>query len=129
GRIFLNVKGREPQGIVPENKYEYYRDKLTAELSRIKVEEAAGKVQNIIYRPEEIYQEINNIPPDLMVYFNNLEWRSIGNLGSGRYLVPVGDLKSYSANHTDRGIFISSNNRVKAEVITDVYSVILNWMR
>ena len=35
GRLFLNVKGREPQGLIPPEDYEATRDRLVAELEAL----------------------------------------------------------------------------------------------
>ena len=35
GRVFLNVQGREPQGIIPPSEYEKVRDELIAKISAI----------------------------------------------------------------------------------------------
>lgn len=132
GRIFINVKGREPQGIVPKWEYENIRNQLISELGQIDLSDENTKgnltIKNKIYKPEEIYQEINNIPPDLMVYFNNLEWRSIGNLGLDGFIVPVTELEPYSANHTDTGIIISNKciKREKEISICDIFDIIIN---
>lgn len=79
-RIFLNVKGREPKGVVEKEDYEYYRDLLADEIKKIRGPNGE-KWETKVYKPEELYPVVNGDPPDLMVYFDDLSWRSAGTLG------------------------------------------------
>ncbi len=58
------------------------------------------------YKPEEIYSEARRIPPDLIVYFGNLSWRSVGSIGLGSILTFENDTGPDDANHDTHGIFI-----------------------
>ncbi len=134
GRIFLNVKDREPAGIIPNQQYEEFRDKIIDELEEFELEKgnSANKlsIKNNIYKPEDIYAEVNNIAPDLMVYFNDLAWRSIGSLGHDSYIIPADKLEPYSANHTKQGILISNqgNKGYMSEIdIKDIVPSILGY--
>src|SRR4051795_9515056 len=68
GRLFLNVKGREGQGVIEPGDYEATRDRLIAELEALGDHE--GKPMGTrVYRPEELYQTVRGAaPPDLFVY-------------------------------------------------------------
>ncbi len=104
-RIFLNVKGREPQGLVEPSRYEDLRAELAARLQQMTDED--GKLfENRVLKPQEIYQACRNVPPDLMVYFDGLSRRSIGTVGHGEILrSPKGQGLDH-ANHDPQGIFI-----------------------
>lgn len=105
GRLFLNVKGREPQGIVDPSDYERVRDELIAAIAAIEGPDA----QNLgcrAYRPQELYRECNGVPPDLMVYFGDLHWRSVGSVGSRSLYASENDTGPDDANHDWNGIFI-----------------------
>jgi len=104
GRLFLNVRGREPQGIIPPEDYERVRDRLSAELEAI-TDENGNDIGTRVYKPEDIYTECNNIPPDLIVYFGDLYWRCIGSLGHGGIYVYENDTGPDGANHSRYGIF------------------------
>ena len=41
------------------------------------------RIALIAFKPEKIYKQVNNIAPDLVVYFGNLDWRAVGSLGLG----------------------------------------------
>ena len=73
-RLFLNVKGREPEGIIDPADYEKVRDELAERIAA--VTDPDGKcLGSVAYKPDQIYRTVNNIAPDLIVYFGNLRWR------------------------------------------------------
>jgi predicted AlkP superfamily phosphohydrolase/phosphomutase len=105
GRLFLNVQGREPQGIVePEN-----RASLLAEISgRLEAlgDENGYPIGTRCFQPNQIYHQVNGIPPDLLIYFGDLAWRSIGTVGWNRIHVFENDTGPDDANHAQMGTFI-----------------------
>jgi predicted AlkP superfamily phosphohydrolase/phosphomutase len=105
GRLFLNVRGREPQGTIDPNDYEKVRSDLIAAIETI--EDPSGRaIGSRAYRPEEIYREVRGVPPDLLVYFGDLDWRSIGAVGIGSVHTFENDTGPDDANHDWEGIFI-----------------------
>jgi predicted AlkP superfamily phosphohydrolase/phosphomutase len=63
GRLFLNVAGREPQGVIAPEDYEAERSRLVEELSALTDHE--GKpLQVDAYRPEDVYAEVTNVAPE-----------------------------------------------------------------
>ncbi len=105
GRLFLNVEGREPQGIVPAADYERVRDELVAGLTAI-ADEKGVNIGTKVYKPQDMYRECRNIPPDLIIYFGDLDWRSVGSVGYGRIHTAENDTGPDDANHAQHGIFI-----------------------
>ena len=105
GRIFLNVKGREPQGTISPQNYEKVRDELKARLEGI-VDETGGNIGTRVFKPEEVYRECRNIAPDLIVYFGNLYWRSVGSIGYDSIYTYENDTGPDDCNHAEMGIFI-----------------------
>ena len=60
-----------------------------------------------VFRPEEIYRAVKNVPPDLIVYFGDLAWRSVGTVGYGQPLyIFENDVGPDDANHAQQGILI-----------------------
>jgi len=105
GRLFINVKGREPNGVVPPAEYESFRDELIGKLEAI-ADEDGRNIGTRVFRPEDVYPEVRNVAPDLIVYFGDLAWRSVGSIGSGRILTRENDTGPDDANHAQYGIFI-----------------------
>lgn len=105
GRVFLNVQGREPQGIIPQAEYQAARDELAAALASIPGAEGEP-LDTQVFKPEQIYAEVNGIAPDLMAYFGNLHWRAVGSLGHGKHTTLENDTGPDDANHAQHGMFI-----------------------
>ena len=104
-RISLNVRGREPRGIVEPSEYESLRTELIAKLEAIP-DQNGQPIGTKVFRPEELYQQRNGVPPDLMVYFGNLAWRSAGTVGRSSIYTFENDTGPDDANHGQYGIFI-----------------------
>lgn len=108
GRIFLNVAGREPEGTIPPGEVELVRNELIERLSRI--EDATGReIGTVVFRPEDLYPVVRGDPPDLLVYFGDLYWRSAGAVGMGAVHLAENDTGPDDANHSRYGVFIGYN--------------------
>jgi predicted AlkP superfamily phosphohydrolase/phosphomutase len=105
GRIFLNVAGREPQGTIPAEDYEAVRDELSAAIKAIP-DDKGQPLNTQVFKPRQIYRRVNNIAPDLMVYFGDLHWRAVGSVGYGRHYTLENDTGPDDANHAQEGLFI-----------------------
>jgi predicted AlkP superfamily phosphohydrolase/phosphomutase len=105
GRLMLNVQGREPQGVVSPADYDRVRDELVAELTAL-TDPNGVNIGTVVLKPEAVYKEVKGIPPDLIVYFGGLYWRSVGSIGSGQIHTSENDTGPDDANHAERGIFI-----------------------
>lgn len=105
GRIFFNVKGREPKGIIPKREYEKFKEKVKSELENLG-DETGKNIGSKVFEPKEIYKECKNIPPDLIVYFGDLNWRSAGSVGINKVHIFENDTGPDDANHSQYGIFI-----------------------
>lgn len=104
-RIFINVEGREPRGIVRNEDYESVRDELKLKFESI-VDESGKNINTRVYKPENIYKECNNIAPDLIVYFGDLYWRSVGSVGYNSIYTYENDTGPDDCNHAEMGMFI-----------------------
>ena len=110
-RVFLNVAGREPRGALPQGDYEAMRTKLAQEIAEIG-DEQGKPIGSVVFKPEDVYSQCNNIPPDLIVYPGNLAWRSVGSIGIGSHVTYENDSGPDDANHGQYGIFIASGRDV-----------------
>lgn len=108
GRLFLNVEGREPNGIIPAADYEKERDALIAKIEAM-VDHEGNPMGNKAHKPEDIYGTQNGVAPDLIVIFGELRWRSVGSLGHGSLYTFENDTGPDEANHAEHGIFIMNN--------------------
>ncbi|MFQ6089362.1 MAG: alkaline phosphatase family protein, partial [Candidatus Methanofastidiosia archaeon] len=130
-RIFFNLEGREEEGIVKPQEYEALREELISKLKRIKTPEGRT-MKNKIFKPEEIYPKVRGDPPDLMVYFDELSFRSAGTLGHGTLYLKENDTGPDDAVHSEHGIFIfydprkDVGRRIEDLDILDIAPTILN---
>lgn len=134
GRVFLNVEGREPQGLVPVAQYEQVREELAAALRSIPGSQ--GEPLNTqVFKPEDIYQKVEGVAPDLMVYFGDLHWRSVGTLGHGKHYTFENDTGPDDANHAINGMFIlyepgkKGAGKVSGHQLMDIAPTLLDRMQ
>jgi predicted AlkP superfamily phosphohydrolase/phosphomutase len=112
-RLFLNVAGREPNGIVAAGDYDRVRDELKGGLEAI-ADDRGRPLGTVAHRPEDLYPEQNGVPPDLLVYFGDLFWRSVGLVGTGTVHVLENDTGPDDANHAPEGLYILAADGVEA---------------
>lgn len=104
-RIFFNIKGREPQGIIDPENFEDIRKQLIEDITAIRGPNGE-KWNTKVYTPEELYPKGKGDYPDLTVYFDDLFWRSAGTIGHNRLYLPENDKGPDDAVHSHYGIFI-----------------------
>jgi predicted AlkP superfamily phosphohydrolase/phosphomutase len=104
GRLFMNVKGREPLGVIEPARYEETRDELIA-----KLESAPGpdgvQLGTRVMKPQDVYPDVVGAAPDLIVYFGDLAWRSMGSVGNPSLFTYENDTGPDGANHDRTGVF------------------------
>jgi predicted AlkP superfamily phosphohydrolase/phosphomutase len=105
GRLFLNVKGREPQGVIEPANYEATRDELIAKLEA-QLGPDGQPLGTRVLKPQDVYPEVRGVAPDLIVYFGDLEWRSVGSVGNPSLYTYENDTGPDGANHDREGIFV-----------------------
>jgi predicted AlkP superfamily phosphohydrolase/phosphomutase len=105
GRLFLNVKGREPEGVVEPERYEEVRDELAQKLEST-VGPDGEPLQTTVLKPEDVYPEVRGVAPDLLVYFGDLGWRSVGSIGNRSVYTYENDTGPDGANHDRAGVFV-----------------------
>lgn len=106
-RVFLNVAGREPRGVIAPTEVRTVRDRLRAELENAS-DGGGNRVPTSVRVPEEHYRQARGFPPDLMVYFDDLKLRAIGSIGGGRLVVTENDAGPDGCNHDWDGVFVMS---------------------
>lgn len=104
-RIFINVEGRELNGQIPKSEYKKFRQELKQKIENIR-DEQGRKLQTIAYIPEDIYRETKRVPPDLIVIFDDLRWRSIGSVGFNSIYTYENDTGPDDANHAQEGMYL-----------------------
>ena len=85
GNVYLNVRGREPQGSVEPGDYETTRDAVITTMRELKDAETQKPIFDFVYRREEIYNgDALNEAPDVIGLIDGpyhvaaVDWRASG---------------------------------------------------
>lgn len=110
GDIYLNVKGRDPKGVIDPKDYERVRDELIEQLSALRDPKTGKPLKVQIFKREELYNVgvHNTTLPDLVVLVNeDINGVSPG-IGSGKILT-----YGIGGNHRLKGIFLAYGPGIK----------------
>ncbi len=114
-RIFFNIRGREPQGIVERADVPELRARIVRELQGI-VTPAGAPFPVRVIEPADIYRNVRGDPPDLIVYFDDLRWRSAGTVGNPTNFLLENDIGPDDAVHAPDGVFLLSGPAIPSEI-------------
>lgn len=131
-RIFLNVKGREPEGIVVPEEIPALEAELTRELARVHRDDGRPLGARVI-PTRTLYRELRGDPPDLMVYFGDLRCRSAGTVGYRKWFLTENDTGPDDSVHSFEGFYalLRPSGRVgrgPEQSILDVAPTLLTMM-
>jgi predicted AlkP superfamily phosphohydrolase/phosphomutase len=60
-----------------------------------------------VFKPEEVYEQVNGVAPDLLVHFGDLLWRAVGTVGGPDGIHTFeNDTGPDDANHAQDGLLI-----------------------
>lgn len=104
-RIFVNLRGREPQGIVDPEDRDSVIGELADDLKGVTVP-GGSRMGVEIYRPRDLYPKVRGDAPDAIAYFGDLSWRSAGTVGHGRWFLEENDTGPDDAVHDWDGICV-----------------------
>ncbi|NVM20234.1 MAG: alkaline phosphatase family protein [Desulfobacterales bacterium] len=139
GNIYINLKGREPKGIVAQGKeYEDLRHQIIERLSRLSDPNTGEKIIEKVYRREELYQgpQLEDAP-DLLIGWKDYAYYTSVTLGKekGPIFGPHMNIDcseyKHVGTHRLNGIFMAMGDIIKkgAEIsgagICDVAPTIL----
>lgn len=113
-RIFLNVRGREPEGIVTDPA------RVLTDLMAALHDD--GRLRAEAHRPEHLYREVRGFPPDLLVFFGDLDYRSLGTVGGG-VMAREDDRGPDGCNHDWDGIFIAAGPAIRTSGPVDGHHI------
>lgn len=125
GQLFINLKGREPEGIVePEKEYEDLRNYLIEQLCSLKDPETGERIVQKVYRKEEIYSgkrtceapDILYVPKGPYVPYNGFE------INCNSLVSPSFDIQS--SKHEMDGIFIAKGKNIKKDAEVENASIV-----
>lgn len=117
GEIYLNVKDREPSGIIESgDEYERIREEIIKKLKDLKNPDNNKKLNPRIFKCEEIFgEDYLNQPPDLLINTDE-------NITSVSARVGINKIFSkgpYSGNHRSNGFFLAYGPGIKKNIELD----------
>jgi predicted AlkP superfamily phosphohydrolase/phosphomutase len=114
GQIFINLRGREPQGIVePGEEYAELREQIISMLAELRDPETGAQLAEHIYRREEVYSgEQAKELPDILLLPLNMEYGATG-LSAFVSNQVVAPSFAYSGSHRMEGVFMLSGHGVR----------------
>jgi predicted AlkP superfamily phosphohydrolase/phosphomutase len=107
-RVFFNVEGREPNGIIPQSHYAGFLEEMKARFEALP-DDCGKPMGTLVFRPKDIYHQVRNVAPDLVVHFGALYWRSIGGVGYESLHLQENDTGPDDCNHAQFGLFLLSS--------------------
>lgn len=114
GQIYLNLKRREPQGIVkPGKEYQKTRQEIIKKLKSLKHPETGKKFITKIFKKEKIYYGENiDQAPDIIFFPDNLKSIAFGDFefASNKLIDPAFGL---SGHHRMNGIWVGTGQAIK----------------
>jgi predicted AlkP superfamily phosphohydrolase/phosphomutase len=128
GNVYLNVRGREPNGLVEPGAYEKTRDEIIATMRALCDPETQKPIFDFVYRREEIYNgDAVDIAPDVIGVIDGpyhiaaVDWRRASNSRAvvqkvGTELLFVSDT---SGQHRMDGILAASGAGIRARAVFD----------
>ncbi len=130
-RLFFNVRGREPEGIVDRKDLPTLTEELRARLGAV-VRPDGRPLDAELLDPARIYHQVRGDAPDLMGYFGKLRWRSAGTIGHPSLFLAENDTGPDDSVHSMDGFFVlydakdgSHAGRLPEQSILDVAPTLL----
>ncbi len=114
-------RGASPRGRSSAADYEAVRDDLARRLAAIP-DEQGRPIATRVYKPEELYDQVEGVAPDLIVIFGDLLWRSVGTIGGDEGIHTFeNDTGPDDANHAQDGLWIAAGAGVAARGTRDAH--------
>jgi predicted AlkP superfamily phosphohydrolase/phosphomutase len=122
-RLFFNVRGRDPEGIVADSELPALRAELTRDLEQVRLPDGSP-LRPQVFAPKEAYRSVRGDPPDLMAYFGDLKWRSAGTMGYGRWFLEENDTGPDDSVHSFEGFYAIAGPGLSARGASEEHSIL-----
>jgi predicted AlkP superfamily phosphohydrolase/phosphomutase len=105
-RVFVNVRGREPDGCVDPVEVDPLLHRLRSAVLALRGPAGEPWV-NSAERPRDLYREVRGDAPDLLVTLDALRVRALPTVGAVSLYASEDDRGPDAANHAMHGIFVA----------------------
>ncbi len=112
GQLYINLKGREPNGIVSKEDAEQLIGELMIELGKLNDPKTGKKMFDNIYKSADIFNGSTD-SPDIVFFDDEMKYSAhrMFELGSNKLITPH---PIYSGNHKMDGILFAAGRGIKA---------------
>jgi predicted AlkP superfamily phosphohydrolase/phosphomutase len=136
GAIYLNIAGREPQGIIPAAEAELAAQELAARLRALHSTELADAPADTagmqpaveVYPPAALYAAVRGVAPDLLAICTRPGWRPSALIGRGSAWIHTGAVPMDAACESSSGLFViyDPHNHSDGRELTDatIYDIV-----
>ena len=112
-RICLNLLGREPEGRVRRDEVAPLLAAIAQSLGELPGPNGERLTHRIV-EPRHAYRGSRGLPPELMVFFDELAYRAVGSVGHGSVYSATNDTGPDACNHAWDGIFVAAGPSIRA---------------
>lgn len=123
GQIYLNVAGREPQGIVKSEDYEKTRDEVIAALHELRDEQGRKLVTDLILREDTYHGPYTQYGPDIHLVLDDYNMIAFP-LFATKNEVLTDQIRGDSGCHRREGIFIAHGPGIRGAGPLDEVSIV-----
>jgi predicted AlkP superfamily phosphohydrolase/phosphomutase len=125
GQVYLNLKGREPQGIVEVgHEFEQIREEIIRELEGLIDEKTGEKVVKEIFRKEEIYQGPHlKEAPDIIFFPKDFEIAAFGEYEFASHHI-LDDSWGVSGSHRMEGLLMMKGKQIQQDMTLEGAEII-----
>jgi predicted AlkP superfamily phosphohydrolase/phosphomutase len=115
-QIYMNLIGREPEGVIELEDGSRFRDELKARLESI-LDDRGEPIGTLVFKPEEIYRHVRNVVPDIIAQFGGA-WQSISDVGYRKFHLQENQAGLDGCHPGKFGAFIlaASNSPLSGEI-------------
>jgi predicted AlkP superfamily phosphohydrolase/phosphomutase len=115
GQIYLNVRGRETDGLIPPDQVEHVLAELERDLQTIRTADGAPLPVRTI-RGRDIYNGVHaQRCPDLLIQFDELRHLTSDLVGHPRLVTPITELGIDDASHANAGFLAMAGAGIPAQ--------------
>lgn len=114
GQIYLNVAGREPQGIVTEESYERHRQAVLDALAELRDESGRPLVSEIVLREETYHGPYAAKGPDIHVVLDDYNLIAFPLFATNNQVI-TDQIRGDSGCHRREGIFIAHGPDISSQ--------------
>ena len=104
------MAGREPAGIVPAEEVPALVREIRTGLEALALPGGA-RIPAQVLQSAEPYSSLEGVPPDLLLYVDDLAYRVLGKVGHKDIFVAENDTGPDGANHARAGVLILADGR------------------